>query len=389
MSLASQLVAHRRHHGLSQEQLAELSGLSPRTIGEIETGRTRRPHPRTLTALAEVLELGPTEKASLFSVARKGRPFSVVADPRSAAVPRLPGPAAGFSGRDCELSEIAATSRSGGVVLLHGMPGVGKTTTALRAGHMLAERFPDGQVFVNLADSVSVPGGVLAALGVGGGEDVEPQRSSWYRAALRHKRLLLVVDGITSEDQVAGWLPRRPGCLTVLTSRHALLGLDDVVRIRLTTLPSPAALDLLASIAGEARISAERSAAAEVVDLCGELPLALRIAGNRLTSRPRWPITYLADRLRGDPLATLVAGDLGIGAVFESAHRQLGRALQEAFRHFAGAGALQDSSALDGLVTAGLLERDDTGHHMHRLLVTYAQRLSRPEGNSGDTGDIR
>jgi DNA-binding SARP family transcriptional activator len=193
------------------------------------------------------------------------------------------------------------------VVAVSGPPGVGKTALVTHAAHRLAERFPDGQLYVNLQAATAglQPLRTLEALGrflraLGMAPDAVPtdveEASSLYRSRVAGRRLLVVLDNAADAAQVAPLLPASPGSAGLVTSRRVLAALDGARHLHLDVLPAREAVELLGRLAGPDRIAAEPAAAAEVAGCCGGLPLALRIAGARLAARPGWPVTALAVR---------------------------------------------------------------------------------------------
>lgn len=227
---------------------------------------------------------------------------------------RLPSSIGDFTGRDRYRTEIKQmlASESGGkgygtrIVAIAGKGGVGKTTLAIRVAHELREAYPDGHLYgvlesptgVNQANAVLAR--FLRALGVNGGaipEDFD-ERADMYRSRLSGTRVLVVLDGATSEDQVMPLLPAGPGCAVLVTSRTRLSGLPGAHLVNLEELDVERSMEMLAKIVGEDRVRTEYDAAVQLVQFCGGLPLALRIAGARLASRPHWRLDVLVARLR-------------------------------------------------------------------------------------------
>jgi tetratricopeptide (TPR) repeat protein len=216
------------------------------------------------------------------------------------------------------------------VITIDGMGGSGKSTLAVHAGHRLADRFPDGQVFIDLHGFTPgcepvAPRAALAtllrAIGVPGEripEDLADRESLW-RGMTAGRRLLLLFDNVVASHQVRPLMPGGPGCLVLVTSRSRLAGLDGALALALS-LPTPAdGLALLSGVLGRERVLAEPESAAELVALCGQLPLALRIAASRLRNRPQWTIASMAGRLQGEVprLGELVAEQRSVRAVLE------------------------------------------------------------------------
>ncbi|NKE56614.1 helix-turn-helix domain-containing protein [Lentzea sp. PSKA42] len=250
MTFGARLLQHRKNAGLSQEELSARSGVSVRAISDMERGRARSPQRRTTEALLDALDLDETSRDELRRLARAGR--IAVTSP----VWSLPPYVADLVGRDTELDTIA--SMHGGLVVVHGAAGTGKTSLAVRAAHLLEGRFPDGQLLVELEGATPPLERLLKDLGTPAEhvpEDANGQ-TRLYRSLLAGKRLLLVLDGASTEEEIRT-LRADPGCLTIVTSRRRLAGLADATWIRLGGLTEPAAVELLASIIGPARVEAD------------------------------------------------------------------------------------------------------------------------------------
>ncbi|WP_367137213.1 helix-turn-helix domain-containing protein [Saccharothrix sp. HUAS TT1] len=343
MTFGELLRAHRLRVRLTQEELAEGSGVSVRAISDMERGRAKGPQRRTVEALAGVLSLAEQEFHELLAAAKEGRARRVAS---SVAPSALPPDVADLTGREAELAALAAVAervRTTSVVVVHGPPGAGKTALAVRAAYRLASRFADGCFFFNLRGMDARPvhpsevvHRMLLALGV---EEKripasEAERSDLYRARLRERSTLLVLDNASDEAQVRPLLATGAGSLVVVTSRLVLGGLEAGARLGLEVLDPGESFDLLGAIAGRSRVRAEPVATARVATLCGHLPLALRIAGNRLASRPKWTIGHLAGQLVDERrrLSALTAGDLQVRTAFEMSYRQLGARAAVLFR---------------------------------------------------------
>jgi DNA-binding XRE family transcriptional regulator/tetratricopeptide (TPR) repeat protein len=469
-SFAGLLRTLRRARVLTQEELAEASGVSVRTVRELEAGRVRVPQRRTAALLADVLNLSEQERSRFLVLARGDRAFrlaprpgaaaeganagngavgadaangAVVADGANGAVvadgaeavngangahadgsahaddgangvnraepapAELPAAVADVTGRDPELAlirahatDVAAGNRStASVVLVSGPPGIGKTSLAVLAGTQARMLFPDGQIFADLRGTDAEPadpGEVLArflrSLGVTRDRlpAALPERVALFRTLTTRMSLLVVLDNAADEAQVRPLLAAGPRCLTLVTSRRPLSGLECVERIGLAVLTAEAARDLLGRIVGE-RVGADPGSAGQLAELCGYLPLALRIAGNRLATRPLWTVRHLVDQLRDQRqrLTALTAGDLGVRAAFDVSYRQLPPAAAAMFRYaalipgpdfaadLAGAVCGYDPpaalDALEQLVDAGLLLSSGVRYHYHDLVRLYAR----------------
>ncbi|MCG8965632.1 MULTISPECIES: ATP-binding protein [Streptomyces] len=397
----------RGRAGLSQEALAHAAGVSVRALADMERGRTRGPQRRTVQALAEALGLDGDEAASLEGAAALGRPR-----PRSATDPAGPGTLAlprdiqDFTARGpalARLLDLARDAESGRpvVTVVAGQPGLGKTAFAVHAAHRLAPHFPDGRIALDLHGMDPEPttprdalARLLGAMGVAdaaipAGTD---DRAGLWRSLAAGRRMLLLLDNAADESQVAPLLPGTGPSLTIVTSRHALAGLESVHRTDLALLRREEAVELLTRIIGPDRVRAEAQAARDLADLCGHLPLAVRIAGQRLLSRPHERLGKLVARLaaEGRRLDGLQAGSLRVRAAFALSYRQLPPEPRTVLRRAAlsaGADFGPETAALlaglsydeavacaEELTDAGLLQSDAGAerYRFHDLLRLYA-----------------
>jgi len=228
----------------------------------------------------------------------------------------VPPDLADFTGRALELTRLLDAGGGRTVVNVCGPGGVGKTALALRFAHATGDGYPDGCLYLDLhgtgdapADPIQVMGSVLYALGPAGPVPDDPDaRTAAYRSALAQRSLLLLLDDAVDERQVRPLIPPASECAMVITSRQALTGVDGAAFVDLDVFPTADALALLTALIGSARVADEPVAASRVVDLCGRLPLAIRIIGVRLARAPELrlaqAVSRLADlRLRLDELA--------------------------------------------------------------------------------------
>ncbi len=278
-------------------------------------------------------------------------PAAGLAEPAPAAAPnprQLPTATRHFVGRADELKTLTAlldeTATDGPAVVIaaiSGMAGVGKTALALRFAHQAADRFGDGQLYVNLrgfdptgtpADPAEAIRGFLDALGVPLGHipPTPAAQESLYRSVLAGKQMLIVLDNARDEQQVRPLLPASPASLVIVTSRNQLSGLaaaEGASLLTLDILNSTEATDLLASRLGRAGANAESGTLTEIADLCACLPLALAVAAARAAARPSFPLTSLAAELRTSAtrLDALDSGDpaASVRAVFSWSYQQL------------------------------------------------------------------
>ncbi|WP_314613076.1 AfsR/SARP family transcriptional regulator [Streptomyces stackebrandtii] len=261
----------------------------------------------------------------------------------------LPYDVPDFTGRDDELDGLTRlwTSNNGGsvtVAAIDGMAGVGKTTLAVHAGHRLADQFPDGQLFVDLQAHTAgqEPLDVAAALEILLGQLGVPaaqipasaaDRAALWRSELSGRRVVTVLDNALGADQVRQLLPGSSHTLVLVTSRRRLTDLDGAHALSVEVLPAADSVDLFTAIVGE-RAAAEPLAVLDVLQLCGFLPLAVRIAAARLHHRPRWTVEYLAARLRDQRrrLSELATSERGVAAAFTLSYQQLTDEQQRMFR---------------------------------------------------------
>ncbi|MEV4558127.1 BTAD domain-containing putative transcriptional regulator [Kitasatospora sp. NPDC049285] len=262
----------------------------------------------------------------------------------------LPSAVADFTGRGEELRDLlAAVSDGGAVVLVTGPAGVGKTALAVHAAHRLAERFPDGRIHLGLREpdgSRRSPASLAAELlryagrDTGAAPDPESAAARW-RDWLAVRRVLLVLDDAPDEASVRPLLPGTGASSVVVTARTRLAGLAGTHRVDLPPFPLDEALELLDRITG--RVRGDRAAAERVVRACGLLPLAVRVAGLKLTVLRHLPLAEYAQRL-ADPrvvLDELAVGDLDVRSVVADEWRRLGDVQRSALLRLA---ALPDPS---------------------------------------------
>ncbi|MFJ7593296.1 NB-ARC domain-containing protein [Streptomyces sp. NPDC097617] len=405
-SFGAVLRGRRQRVRLTMEELAEASGVSVRATGDMERGRSRVPQRRTVVALAEGLGLADAEREALLAAARAARPTRAVAVAGTVVPPRSVGD---FTGREPELArlrEATERARTGGerpVWVVSGPPGCGKTMLALKAAADLAEEFPDGCFVVDLhgvdgpVDTGEALLKLLKALGVSDRRlaQEDPQgRAGLLRALLGDRRCLVVLDNARDEGQVRALLPAAGRSLVLVTSRRPLTGLEDVDRLALSEMAQDEAVDLLRRILGEERADAEAEAVAQVAELCGRLPLALRVAGNWLTVRSGWTVDHLVRRLADEErrLGALAAGDVRVEAAFELSYCQLTHQAARMLRLLSlvpgpdmtaaygaaltATGVFEAEDVMEELVEAGLLQVTFTGRYqLHDLLRLFARAL--------------
>ncbi|MFY1688313.1 BTAD domain-containing putative transcriptional regulator [Plantactinospora sp. WMMB782] len=363
------------------------------------------------------VEPGPELRRLHQAILRGEEPAIDPAGSRAEPVARSPFPVCqlppalpGFVGRAAGIERIERMldPTAGGVpvVAVSGQPGVGKSALAVTVAHRIRDRFPDGQLFVHLAGASAAPrdpaallADLLRVLGVPG--SALPQNLSAlaaaYRARLADRRVLVVLDDAATAAQVRPLIPGTPGSAVLATSRRRLSGLIDARHLPVGPLTDDEARALLADVVGPDRVAGEPGQAARIAAACGNLPLAVRIAGTRLATRS-WPLAILADRLDDERqrLDELAAGDLQVRASLALSVQALSAPTREAFGLLGSLGPvsfaawavaeLLDSAdadrVLDELVEASLLEvaRPTDGgeprYRLHDLLRVYAEELA-------------
>jgi len=260
----------------------------------------------------------------------------------------LPATLDTFTGRETALAQLQHMLETPGngsprVAVIHGIAGVGKTTLAIHSGHRVADRFPDGQLFVNLhgytdglapRDPLDVLGAFLRGLGLTARDipSTVEEAAARYRSMLARRRILVVLDNARGSAQVRPLVPANPGCAVLVTSRVPLLDLDGARHLPLDVLEPAESVALLGRLAGTS--GAEPDAARRLARACGHLPLALRIAGARLAARPTLTMDRLADRLARPQrrLDELRLGDLAVRTSLDLSYRSLADGDRRAYR---------------------------------------------------------
>jgi len=423
----ARLRACRRSAGLSQQELAERSGLSVRAISDLERGHTRWPYPDSLRRLADALELREAARAEFIAAAgrRLARPATVGPGPAGGetrraggarVVPRqLPAAVPAFVGRRDQLAALSQVlhqpAGTAVITAIGGTAGVGKTALAVQWAHQVAGEFPDGQLFVNLrgfdssatpvtpADAVRV---LLDALQIPADrlpQTVEGQLGL-YRSLLAGKRMLVLLDNARDAAQVRPLLPGAATCRVVVTSRSQLTSLaaiEAAYPLILDILTGAEARQLLEQRLGASRLAADPGAAAQIISCCAYLPLALCIIAARAAMRPDLSLAQVAAALAAHPDldAFTDGGDpaADVRAAFSWSYRQLDGDTARAFRlaglhpgpgldHRAlaaltGETADRAGHLLDALTQACMIQPAGPFRYgLHDLLRSYARELA-------------
>ncbi|MCX5065809.1 tetratricopeptide repeat protein [Micromonospora lupini] len=361
---------------------------------------------RVRESLVERLGIEPGEelqqayRAMLAGTEPTAKPPGQWARDPTGEVPRqLPAVTPGFVGRHRELAVLneVLQTRSSPITVVCGPAGAGKTSLAVRWAHDVHHQFPDGHLFLDMRGfhprPRRTPGEALPllldALGVPA-ERIPPEADAQvalYRSALAGRRVLLLLDNVANADQIRPLIPGGPGCLVVVTSRDRLSGLvarDGAARLTLDVLPAADAVELLVGTAGAERFNADPMAARELAEVCGHLPLALRIAGARLADRAHVSVRRHLDELiaRGRVAQLRVDGDdsSAVRAAFELSYQALPAPAGRVFRLLglvpAPAGvALPAAAALAGLSCDDLEPLIDALARLHLIRITRTARI--------------
>ncbi|MEO3923373.1 tetratricopeptide repeat protein [Micromonosporaceae bacterium B7E4] len=452
-------VRHLRERALlTQEELARRSGVSEGTIRRLESGRITRPRTQTLRLLADALSLTDEDRAALVRTVHPGRsgtgsPTTVDTEqPAGAgggappAVPDEPEPAidaalrpaqlptavAGFVGRAEALKLLDETLRPGitapsvlAIASIVGTAGVGKTALAVYWAHQVRDRFPDGQLYLDLrgfdpARSPVTPAEALTAFL--DALRVPPQRIpdtldaqvGLFRSLLADRQMLLVLDNARDAEQVRPLLPGSARSLVLVTSRNQLSGLvvaEGARLLPLNLLSTAEARELLTRRLGADRLAAEPAAVEDLLRRCAGLPLALAVVAARAAAYPDFPLASIVDQLREarERLDTFVEGEereTDLWSVFSWSYRTLDPAAARLFRllglhpcpetdgyaaaALAGTDVRQTRRTLDRLVRAHLVQLSTPGRYgMHDLMRGYAGALaaSTADESGGDAPD--
>ncbi|UFS98778.1 tetratricopeptide repeat protein [Nocardia huaxiensis] len=412
--------ASERHLRLTRGAGRKTTNLVPR-ISDWRAGRNLPSrfetfHPVLLTLLELARANGGAVAVELADVAAWHRLWTDAQNegaPRAAVVNTLRRDIGTFVGRDGELSRLLASALPGRVVSIHtidGMAGVGKTALATRAAHLLADRFPDGQYFVELhahtpgqtpADPADVLGTLLVDFGVDPRnlpETLAARRNLW-RDHLAGRRVLLVLDDARDHDQIEPLLPGGGDCLTLVTSRRRLVALDGAAPMALGVLDPAAAVELFSTLSGHDAADTTRA----IVDLCGYLPLAISLLAGRVAHHPNWTlddvvVEFAAARARLDELDS---GHRAVRAAFTTSYERLPENRRRLFRRLGAhpgldidayaVAALDDTTVaqarreLEALYAEHLIDETSYGRYrMHDLIRAYAQELIAREPGDRD-----
>lgn len=420
--LGGRLRRLRENAALTREQLADLSGVSRRTIAALELGTVATPRLRTLGELFRALDLDEATRAELLELVRAG------ADGEAESVPttprELPPVPEGLLGRDAVVSQAASHlvgEREAGAMprawVVSGPPGVGKTTLAVQVAHRVAPDFPDGQIYIALGGGAPVANTVASVLrrmltALGMHPVLIPpaveEMSAEFRSRTAGRRVLIVLDDAPSDLDLAPWLPGAGPSAVIMTARGQVASLPNARHHVMAPLTLAEGLELLEGLVGHDRVSAEREDAERLVTLCDWLPGALRMTAAKVVHRPEQNIGMLVDRLADERsrLDLLSGIDFGVRSSLDGAYEGLQPAERRALHLLGELGSVSAPSwvlaaafeidlvtaraLLHGLADAYLIAV--TGHgasaryQIHNLTRLYAAERSLENEHVTDRG---
>ncbi len=414
--IGRQIRGLRQRAGLTQEELAERSTLSERSLRALESGRVTKPRTKSIRLIASALDLSTEDTRLLLAAVAEGTP--VAASRPVARLNQLPAADVHFTGRFTELRALdvlVSDQRAARIVTVSAIGGSGKTALAVHWAHGAAAHFPDGLIYVDLLgftpnqtpmDPAEALGRILTALEVPPNEQppTVEERSSLFRSLTADRRLLVILDNAATADQVRPLLPGARTCATIVTSRQQLAGLvvrEGATPLLLDPMTESEAGELLRRILGAARVDEDRSAAAEIIELCARLPLAVRVIGaglalgNHRTLREAADDLTTADRLErlslpDDPASSVLPafqisydrlpGDLQllIGQLGMLPGTSFGQGVVASLTASSLAAA---EGQLQRLVALNLVQQQSARRFgMHDLVRVFARRCAAPDG---------
>jgi transcriptional regulator with XRE-family HTH domain len=407
-TLAATLRTLRLAADLTLEGLAERSGISARTISDLERGVSAAPQRRTAAAIARGLGLDAAATDGFLRAARARRRAPSDA-PRVAAI--APNRLADFTGRDREIDDIGSllvapsdAAVSPLVIVLCGPPGIGKTTSAFEALSRARTVWPR-LLYVDLDGFSSMPLTPLQVLRallrqLPGLTETLPTSlaaaARLWQSVTAEDPPAVLLDNAATESQIRPVLSLDARSVVLITSRRSLAGLEGVRRMTLGPLGADDSVLLLSRL-----IPADQREGGDLLELAalaGHVPLALRIAGNRIASHPGWTTADFVVRMRSaeNRLRLLVAGDLAVEAAFALSYDDLDAQNAALFRSIAvidgatfdariaaavmAADVLDTEARLDELTDLGLVEaRGGNRYRLHDLIRLYALTALRAE----------
>ncbi|MDA8370153.1 MAG: BTAD domain-containing putative transcriptional regulator [Nocardiopsaceae bacterium] len=376
-------------------------------------------HQQILRDMDGAAEASPSSPASVS--AREALPPAADENPPELVARNdLPRDTPDFTGREHDLAEILRVDegkeKRAEISVITGPGGAGKTTLAVHAAHRIAERYPDGQLFIDLhgytvdqdpLGAFSALGILLRAIGLSpkAVPDSLEERSALWRSMLAGKRVLVVLDNAINFAQVSPLLSAAPGSFTIITTRNDLPGLSGARYLSLGMFSEDSSLQFFSAVLGDDRVKQEYDRALDVVRLCGGLPLALRIVVGRMLNRPQWTFSHIRQRLSEHRrrFRELRVDGKSVEAVFELSYQSLNEGQKTTFLFLGmmiggsvdlhGAAALlhrdppETDDLLQELVSVRLLDEPAADlYRFHDLIGAYARQkaLAELSGNEID-----
>ncbi|MDG4759266.1 hypothetical protein [Micromonospora sp. WMMD710] len=298
------------------------------------------------------------------------------------------------------------------MVVLRGPPGVGKNALAVRWGHTRQDWFDGGQFYATfqewpdeaLGGSASTDDALLSfLLAMGVRDDLVPKSSAGRRSLFRtlsaDKPVLVVLHGASLPAQISPLVPTAPGSVVLVSTQHDVRGLalDGAHMVDVEPLDEDAALRLLTTVCGDGRVAEDQVAAKRLVELCGRLPLAVRVIAGRLHLDPTMTVAALADEVAEEPhlldAMTLPGGGDAVAHLFNNAYRSLSADAQRLYRDIGATAVVKvpddllarvgwrdrtvRRAAVEQLLGMGLLERiGRLRYTQHPLIRSHAARLA-------------
>ncbi|MBO3742682.1 AfsR/SARP family transcriptional regulator [Actinoplanes flavus] len=341
-------------------------------------------------------------------------------DPVAVPGRQLPVGLDDFTGCEPEIAQVLTTlgSRRGEddrqVVVVTGPGGIGKTSFSVHLANLLRPVYPDGQILVGSDGRDGHTGElvdrVLRALGVADTHRLTTieDKAARYRATIRDRRLLIIIDNAAGAAEIRPLVPGVPGTALIVSSRARLTTVPRAEHVELRLFSRDESLTLLRRIISPERVAREPEAAAELAAMCAGLPLALRIVAARLAARPHWRITRLLDRMRDERrrLDEMAVDGLAVRICVGVGYEGLPPAVRQGFRllGFLGCATFTEWTAaalfgrsvddaadlLEHLFDARLVEIDDcpvdsvVRYRMHELVRLYARERALAEDDQAD-----
>ncbi|MBQ0928811.1 NB-ARC domain-containing protein [Saccharopolyspora endophytica] len=380
-----------------QADLAAAAGLSPSYLSKLIRGRREVTDP-VITALEQIMHTGGAlaDAAARSNDDVPARPLQMR---RRSAPAQLPATVATLHGRDHELASLASWGPAPGLrLIIDGPLGTGKTTLAVYHARRLTPAYRAGTLFADLrghhphgpADPGDVLAELLNSLGLPVPKSFSDRVQAW-RSATWSTRLLLVLDDARSTEQITPLLPAGQGCAVLITSRYRLSTLlvgTGTQTLTLTPLRRTHSLALLTTRLGTTRINAEPDIANHIASLCGDLPQALALAAERLSTHPdvplekllseyedRWELTEITDQASGSMRIALDAFYNTLPPDHQRAWRLIGgigrRTTTEQLTALTGWAPCHTRSVLEGLILAHLITRHNNLYEMNNLLASW------------------